>query len=767
MRKESLAFLSGVLLFQQFSMLPDIRWALLLPILLVLLLVSPSFRVLIVAAAAFCWTLWHANSILATALDPSLEGRDLIVTGRVADIPEVSGNRVRFPFEIETLTHEGKVYSNPGRVRLSWYGKVPDLWAGEGWRLTVRLKRPHGFMNPGGFDYEGWLYQKGLRATGYVRQDPASRRLPSLDESFSLHRLRQELHHAIQRALPDNGYRGIVTALAIGLRSGITAEQWQFLTVTGTSHLVAISGLHIGLVAGMVFFMVRLLWARAGPLPLYWPSSKAAAIAAILGAALYAALAGFSIPTQRALIMVGVVMVGLLLQRRRRPSDILAAALLFVLLFDPLAVMSAGFWLSFLAVALILLTMSGRLTWRGWPRWVRVHLVMGLGLAPVLLILFQQVPLLSPVANVIAVPVVSLVVVPLVLAGTLCLAVFPPAGSFLLDLAALALDWLMPFLGWLSRQDLALWRQHVPPAWTVLPAAIGMLLLLAPRGFPARWTGVLWMVPLFLSAPQQPRDGEAWFTLLDVGQGLAAVVRTRDHVMVYDTGPRYSERFDAGSAVLLPYFRQQGIQYVDLLVLGHGDADHVGGAQALFDNFPIGRVISSVPDRIGRPGVQHCHEGQHWQWNGIDFRVMHPAREEGRTGNDASCVLQIGTPGNRILLTGDIERPAEGDLVRRYGKDLRARFLVAPHHGSRTSSSQAFLEAVDPRYVLIPVGYRNRFRLPAAEVLRRYDRAGITRFDSARHGAISLRIDASGGYSKPRSYREESRRYWSAVAGQP
>ncbi len=763
MRKDSLAFLGGVLLFQQLSHLPDIRWALLLPLFAVPYFIFPRFRVVIVAAVAFLWTLWHANLILATGVEPSLEGKDVIVTGRVAGIPEIDGVRTRFHFAVETLVHDGRHHPAPGVVRLNWYGRPPDLWAGEGWRLTVRLKRPHGFMNPGGFDYEGWLFQKGLRATGYVRKDPGNRRLPGLDEAFSLHRQRQVLRHAIQDALAGAESQGIVTALAIGLRTGITTEQWRLLTETGTSHLVAISGLHVGLVAGLVFFLARFAWSRAGALPLYYPSPKAAAVAAMSGAVLYAALAGFSVPTQRALIMVMVVMGGLLLQRRRRPSDILAAALLCVLLFDPLAVMSAGFWLSFLAVGVILMTMSGRLNWRGWPRWWRVHVVMGVGLAPVLLLFFQQVPLISPVANAAAVPVVSLVVVPLVLAGTLCLTVLPAAGAFVLGLAVMILDWLLPFLDWLSRRDLALWRQHAPLAWTLAPAAAGMLLLLAPRGFPGRWTGVVWLLPLLLVEPPRPRPGEAWFTLLDVGQGLSAVVRTRDRVLVYDTGPRFSERFDAGSAVVLPYLRQQGIGHIDTLVLGHGDSDHVGGAQALFDNISIGRVLSSVPDEIGHDGVQPCRDGQHWRWDGIDFRVIHPLVEGADRGNNDSCVLRIGPPGNRILLTGDIERAAEGELVRRLGPDLRARFLIAPHHGSRTSSSRAFLEAVAPRYALIPAGYRNRFRLPAPDVLRRYDEAGIRYYNTARHGAISLRIDGRGAYSGPRSYREESRRYWRSV----
>jgi len=767
LRKESLAFLGGVILFQQLTVLPDILWALLLPLLVPLFFVLPGYRVVIIVASAFLWTLWHANMILATALDPAHEGVDLVVQGQIADIPEKFSKSVRFRFAVDSMTYLGKAHQAPGLVRLSWYGRAPALNAGERWQLKIRLKQPHGFMNPGGFDYEGWLYQNRLRATGYVRKDPANQHLIGGDARFSLNALRQDVLKSITAALPDNASRGIVTALAIGVRKEISLHQWKVLTMTGTSHLVAISGLHIGLVAGMCFLITSRLWSRMGSLPLYWPSSKVAALAAMLGATVYAALAGFSIPTQRALVMVVVVMLSLLLQRQRRSGDILASALLLVLMFDPLAVMSAGFWLSFTAVAVILFTMSNRLAWRGWMRWGRIHLVMALGLAPLLLVFFQQVPLLSPLANFVAVPLVSLIVVPLVMAGTLSLLFLPALGQLLLNLATIILNQLLlPTLDWLAVQDIALWRQHAPLAWTLFPAGIGALLLLSPRGIPGRWIGILWLLPMLMLTPPRPKEGELWFTLLDVGQGLAAVVRTRDHVMVYDAGPRFSRRFDAGSAVLLPFFRHYGISYIDLLVLGHGDSDHIGGAEALFENIDIGLVISSVPEKIDRHTpvprgvVNECGSGQQWRWNGIAFRIIHPVEGDESAGNNASCVLQIGPPGNRILLTGDIEKGTERRLVENFGQDLRARFLVVPHHGSKTSSSTGFLTAVRPEYALIPAGYRNRFGLPAAEVTLRYADAGARQFNTAHDGAVSLQLDSMGGFDAPKSYRQENLRYW-------
>lgn len=760
MRKGVFAFLGGILLLQSLPALPARSWCLLLLLIIPLLFFMGSrWRIVLLAAAGFLWVLWHAGAILATALPEELEGRDVIAEGVVIAIPRLRERGMTLYLDIQHLSQAGEIRPVTCVVRLNWYGSVPTVQAGERWRLKVRLKQPHGYMNPGGFDYEGWLFSRGIRATGYVRQGSENRRL-SPAPAYSWRHWRQRLYDTINMRLADHPFQGMILALAMGERQGISPDQWKVLRGTGTSHLVAISGLHIGLVAGLCFLSLRRLWSRSAILTLHLAAPRAAALGALAAAFLYAALAGFSIPTQRALIMVALAMAAVFVQCRWRPIDVLALALWGVLLLDPLAVMAMGFWLSFTAVAVILFAMGGRIGLRGrWEQWGRLHWVAALGLAPLSLLFFQQQPLLAPLANVLAVPWVSLLVVPLVLAGSCLLAVVPALGGGLLTLAATLLSGLWTVLEWLADMPLGQWFQ-TPPLWAVLAAVPGVVLLLSPRGLPGRWTGAWWLLPLFLAVPARPPDHTLWFTLLDVGQGLAAVVRTRDHVLVYDTGPRFSAHFDTGAAVIVPFLRQQGIHHVDTLVLGHGDNDHIGGAASLLQSVSVGRVISSVPEKVPWRQARHCRAGQTWRWNGIVFRILHPLPDRAFQGNDASCVLQISNGGQGILLTGDIESPAERALVRRYGKQLETPVLVVPHHGSRTSSSTAFLDAVAPAYGLFPVGYRNRYGFPALPVVARYRSRNVRLLDSAQHGAIRFVLDGRGELSAPTVYRNTARRYW-------
>lgn len=774
MRLGAVAFLCGVLLLQQLAELPQLSsiqtvlWLALLLLAVIVTLFIRQLRPLLFLLAGFHWALLQAVLILSSALPAALEKQDVVIQGSIASLPQQQGRKWRFLFDIETLKHgENIVAEPPHHVRLNWYGNAPELNVGDRWHLTVRLKRPHGFMNPGGFDYEGWLFQQGIRATGYVRTSEENRRLSSEPMHYPVQRLRQSLAGAITSHLDQPELSGIVTALAIGERQAISQSQWDVLRKTGTIHLVAISGLHIGLVAGMVFFVVQALWARLASVALRWPAPSVAAIAGFCAALLYAALAGFTIPTQRALVMVAVVMLMLYLQRQRRFSDTLSLALLIVLVFDPFVVMSAGFWLSFSAVAAIIFAMSGRLNRRDWWwRWGRIHLVVAIALLPLLLMTFQQMPLLSPLANFIAVPWVSLCVVPLVLLGTSTMLWLPEMGAWLLNAAATALDWLWPFLESLAAQEAGLWQQHPPALWTLLPALIGILLLLAPRGIPGRWLGIIWCMPLLLVTPARPAAGEWWFTLLDVGQGLAAVVQTQNHTLVYDTGPRFSDSFDTGSAVVVPFLKQAGVNGVDMLVIGHGDNDHMGGAHSVTTLMDVKQILTSVPEKVSwRTGARHCTRGQQWQWDGVLFEILHPS-STGFKGNDASCVLRVSTfidenvaPAS-LLLTGDIEAAAERALVRESTDKLSAKVIVAPHHGSKSSSSDAFVTAVSARYALFPVGYLNRYHFPHPVVTARYMRQGAQIVESAEAGALTFRFDRVGNIIAIERFRDTHRRYW-------
>jgi competence protein ComEC len=767
-RLSVLAFLAGILLVQQLAKLPSLAWAWLLVPLAFTAWRWPRFGLPVLFLLAGClWVTLRAGSLLADRLPTELEGTDLRVEGRIADLPVTGERGLRFVFDIERAWQNNQPVDVPRTVQLSIHGATPVLRVGDAWTFNVRLKRPHGFQNPGGFDYEAHLFQQRIRATGYVREHEPHRLIAPLGTladgvlpGYRLNRFRQVLSARIQTLLPDNRFAPMITAFANGDDDAIPDDQWQVLTHTGTGHLIAISGMNIGLVAGLVFFLARWLWSLPGVTVLWVAAPLIAAGFALLAALGYAALAGFAIPTQRALVMLTVVLGGVFLRRRTTPSVLLAVALLAVLLVDPLAVMSPGFWLSFAAVAVILYALSGAAA-EGWKArlaaWGRIQWVVALGLLPLLLFLFQQASLIGPFANLAAIPVVETVVIPATLLGV--------AGSFFLPdslvawpflLAAQAMALLWPLLELLANLEGMQWAQHNPPLWTLAAALVGILLLLAPRGFPARWLGAVWLLPIFLVRPAMPAPGEAWLTLLDVGQGLSAVVQTAGHTLVYDTGARLSARFDAGRAVVVPFLRHAGVTHVDALIVSHGDNDHLGGSASLLAAMPVARVLSSVPERL--VNAEPCRSGQAWEWDGVRLSILHPQADSRLEGNNRSCVLRVESRFGVALLPGDIAARAERELLVRADEALRADILVVPHHGSKSSSTESFLDAVRPGVALLPVGYRNRYRHPHPVVVARYRERGIALEDSASAGAITLRLGEQG--LQRRRYRETEHRYW-------
>ena len=696
MHAGTLCFLLGVFAFQQCPALPDPWLAVLLPAAGLGWLRGGRAGPLAACATGFLYALLRAHALAPGVLPAEWEGRDLVVEGAVAGLPERMGNRARFELDIDRIVESPGPRSGielPWRVRLNWYRDAPDLRAGERWRLRLRLKRPRGFANPGGFDYEGWLFRRGLSATGYVRAGRNERTAPG---AWSVARVRQGLAERIDTALDPAPLRPLIKALALGVRDEMSPAQWRVLRATGTAHLMAISGLHVGLVAGLAFGIASLAWRLPGVSVLVVDGKRIGAATAILAALVYAALAGFSVPTQRAVVMVACLMLALLARRRVAPAMLLGRALLAVLLLDPFAVNEPGFWLSFSAVAFIFFGVAGRLRVRRstgetlWWRYGRIQCLLGLALLPLGLWFFAEYPLGAPLANTLAVPWVSALVVPPVLAGTLASAALPSMGGVLLELAHLMLSGLWYGLEWFARNVPML---HAGPAvarWQMLAALAGTLLLLAPHGTPARWLGGLWMAPLlFASASPLPAD-ILRLTVLDVGQGLSVVLRTRDHTLVYDTGPRFSERFDAGAAAIVPYLRHIGVREVDTLVLSHRHQDHTGGAASVLEGVSVRRIMTNVSPwaQRGTP----CRAGQRWEWNGVRFMVLHPPADGRSTGNEGSCVLRVVLGESAVLLTGDIGERSERELLERHV--VRADVLLVPHHGSATSSSAAFLDAV-------------------------------------------------------------------------
>ncbi|MEK7436542.1 MAG: DNA internalization-related competence protein ComEC/Rec2 [Pseudomonadota bacterium] len=795
MRSNSIAFALGICLLQQQPQLPPLIWALLLLPALALwwrlheansraaLLAAVLLLPLLFAATGFFYSAARAQWRLAERLPQQWEGVDLALTGVVASLPQPFDGGVRFDFDVEQAVPAAALL--PRRIALAWYNGASReefrdaafIRAGERWRFSVRLKRPHGNINPHGFDYESWLMQRDIGATGYVRPGGSSR----LDDlvarpAYLLQRAREFLRERHWAALTGYPYAGILIALAIGDQNAIDAQQWRLFARTGVSHLMSISGLHVTMVASLLAALVHWLWRRSSALMLALPARKAAALAGFLAALGYCLIAGFAVPAQRTLYMVGVVALALWLGRVSSVSRVLCAALLLVLVLDPWAVLAPGFWLSFGAVAVILYVATGRLRAGQAPepgqgrrlaagllQWGRVQWAITLALAPLLLVWFQQMSLVSPLANAMAIPLVSLVVTPLALAGS----VLP--FDFILQLAHAVMAVQMWLLQWCAALPAAVWQQHAPETWTVALALAGTAWMLLPRGVPARWLGVPLLLPMFTVVPPLPAQGALWVTVLDVGQGLAIFAQTRGHALLYDAGPAYGPDADSGSRVILPFLRASGVVQLDAMIVNHDDNDHAGGAATVLAGVPVAAFYSSIPQThaawLAASGYRlPCAAGRTWDWDGVHFELLHPTAESHAVdrikSNDRSCVLRIATAQGAVLLTGDIEARSEQQLLARAPGKLRVDVLLAPHHSSRTSSTPEFIAAAQPRWVVLPVGYRNRFGHPQEQVLERYRASGAQMLRTDQAGAVLVRLDGEG--ISVQAYRELRKRYWHA-----
>ena len=763
MRSGTIALLLGILCVQQMPGLPDPWLVQFLPLALFAAVFAPGLRLPALFLAGLLWATFRAHLAVTEILPTSLEGVDAMVEGRVAGVPQVTPRRTRFEFEVETLSplqaarelNDSRGHRRfEGRARVAWYG-AEALRAGERWRLKVRLYPPRGYSNPGGFDYERWLFARGIRATGYVRKSGEAVRLEPASP-WDLHGWRQHTAARIFQALPGREAAGIVAALAVGVRGSIDRHQWQVFRETGTAHLMAISGLHIGLMAGLVFLLTRWVFSLGYRACLWMPAQRIAAAAGLAAGIAYAAMAGFSLPTQRAVLMLAVMMWCLNRSRATGFSVALCAALAAVVVLDPFSVLGVSLWLSFAAVAVLAFgTLHRPGKWqrgfRGfWHRWGRAQTLAALGLAPILMAVFGQQPLLSPVANVLAIPWMAFLVVPGAIAGAGLALVSPAAGGVVLSASASLIEWLWPTLELMAAAGFTLEPPAAVPILGLAAAALGVVLLILPREMPGRWLGILFMLPLIGLTVPVPQTGTLRLTVLDVGHGLAVVVRTARGNLVFDTGPRYSGGFDAGADVVAPFLRHHGVRFIDRLIISHPDNDHAGGAEGLLAKLPVGEVIG--PDGS-------CIAGTNWRWDGYDFRILHPRRGHAFQGNDASCVLRISGPGGSILIAADIEAAAEAELSRNPGSRLASDVLVAPHHGSATSSTPQFVRAVRPALVLLSTSGRRRPRLPDAEVVARYQKSGARIESTAQAGAITV-VLANDRPIKVWRHREQSARYW-------
>jgi competence protein ComEC len=706
----------------------------------------------------FIWAVFYAVSIQNAQLPASLENEEILISGKVIDLPLKEPRVSRFLFKVDEVITPAQEKTSLKYIRLSWYGKGFEPRSGEKWQLLVKLKRPHGLANPHGFDYEKWLFQQNIGATGYVRKSKNNKRIAG-SYWWSVGYWRESLKNYLDVNLSDSSHVGVIKALVLGDRSDISVEQWDVFRKTGTSHLIAISGLHIGLVSALVFGFVRLLALR---LPFFSRAAmQYALVVSLMAAIAYAALAGFSLPTQRALIMLVVVLGGIYFQRHYTPFHIITVALGAVLLYDPLAVMAVGFWLSFGAVTVILYATVGRFNNLGKLKQLfQMQWWVAIGLMPLVLYFFNQVSVIAPLANLLAVPFVSLAVVPMLLIALPTALLSQSLGHQALGLVDMLMDVLWQFLEMLAYVEFSTFTLTNVSLVACVIALIGVALLLLPKGFVPKPLTCVLFVPLFFPVkPAGLQNAEFKLVLLDVGQGLSAVIRTAEHTLVFDTGAKYSEKSDLAKSVIIPYLEGENIGQIDTLVVSHGDNDHAGGANTLLKSWPVKHLMTSVPDRFSDYKPSLCRDGVNWIWDEVEFKILGPSRFNLFKGNNASCVLKVSSVNGSVLLPGDIEKQMEYSLLQYNAKQLSADVMVAPHHGSKSSSTDMFIKEVDPSYVLFPVGYSNRFGFPNRQVLERYEKQGSVPFDTASHGAITV----SFSVDRPiqiESFRVSHSKYW-------
>ncbi len=708
----------------------------------------------------FAWAGLQAGGSMALRIPSGLEQRPLTLTGTVAELPQHEARRTRFLFVVEE--GEGAAAELHGRrVMLSWHddhgarqpGPRLGLRAGERWRFEAKLRAPRGLRNPGGFDSQKHALLQRIGATGSLYHPERAVRL---SPAAGVDAWREVMSARIGQTVATPSSR-FVRALALGDTRGLTQQDWHLLRAAGLTHLIAISGFHVGLVASAFAILIGGLWRLFPGWARRLPRPQAMGIAAVLAALGYAVLAGFALPTVRTVLMMAVWAAARLGRRPARVVDTLALALAAVLLFDPLSPLAAGFWLSFGGVAWLAWCLPAT----GTQHWLRGFLsaqaVATVGLLPLTVVLFDQASLAGPLANLVAIPWWSLVVVPLSLLGTAAEALVPGAGTWPWRWAAACFDLTWPGFRGLAESRFSLWWLPEAAPWAGGLALVGAFWLLLPRGVPGKPLAALLWLPLLWPDRGLPRRGEVELAMIDVGQGLSVLVRTARHALLYDMGPAMRGGFDAGERAVVPALRAWGVPRLDRVVVSHDDNDHVGGLASVLRTYPAG-VAQAPPGQgaaleaalpaprasPGAPELRHCLAGERWEWDGVRFRFLHPHLHFPNLGNESSCVLRIETDHGAALLTGDIGEVIERELVRKSPMQLRAEVVFAPHHGSAGSSDPRFVAATGARLALVSSGYRNRFGHPRPQVVARWQAAGAEVVDTADSGAVQVWLSSDG-----------------------
>lgn len=762
-----LALLLGVLLVQWLPGLPP-RWlaGLAVPFAVALAWRWPRARWFAVLLLGLAWAAWRGSLAMDMRLPRALEGRDFEVTGTLDGLPLVREDATHFVLQVERATLDGRRINLHGRLNLNWYEHAPVLLPCSRWQLRVRLKRPRGLINPGGADSERSALEHRISANGYVREDRQNGQLGP--PGFCLDGLRAQLAQGIAARVHDPHDVALLQAFSIGDTRGLDQHDWKVARANGVSHLIAISGFHVGVAAVFGLWLVGMGYLAFPRLALWLPRLQAQAAAAVMVAGIYGALAGWGLPTVRTLLMIAVVALARCSRRHGSGAQSLALALIALLLADPLAVLSAGFWLSFVGVAFLMLCLDARPSGlRGFLHELSMgQLVMTVSLLPLTMWFFGEASLVGALSNLIAVPFVSFAVVPCALVGTLLLLVCPVAAAPVWWLAG----WLAHGQWWLLER-MAQWpgaHWYLPEVqpWALLLATLGALWLFAPRGAPLRGLAMLLLMPLLVPQRTVPDDGAFQVWVLDVGQGLSVLVHTRHHTMLYDAGAAYPSGYDLGEAVVLPSIHALGVGQLDTLMISHADNDHAGGAAAVAAEFPQARRLAGEPERMSFP-MRACAAGQAWQWDGVSFRVLFPpAGTVAGRNNDRSCVVSVEGRAGRLLLTGDISSRVEPQVAAELERDEagneagRDTVMLVPHHGSRSSSSAAFIAGVRPRLAVVSAGWLNRFGHPHPLVVQRYAAAGLQLLNTADSGAIQLDFPANAPPHLAYAWRQRQARYW-------
>lgn len=689
----------------------------------------------------FIWSAYQAQQWLTAKLDPKWVGKSISVTGVITGLPQEEQLYTRFLLTTQKfeLAHQRK------RLQLIWERPHPLLQPGDQWRLSVRLKPPHSLVNFNAPDRLRYWWNEHIHASGYIDSRVDFKKIGvQLNITTRLQRIRQNLQQEINRVVKNPSHAAVIRALTIGQEQGLSEEDWRILQRTGTVHLVVIAGLHIGLMVMMAYYCAGGIWRIFPALLRRWPAQKAGALAALVFALMYGALAGFNIPAQRAVIMCVITMLGQIFCRSSSVYHKITLAGFLVLILQPSAINTVSFWLSFAAVFWIAYATEAEHGVARWRQWLKIQAALFLGLTPLTIYYFQQYSLVSLFANPPAIFWIGWVIVPLCLIAAglshFCLS----AGENLFQLAGWLLEPLWRLLQWIASWPLSGGQRVCYFFWPLLLAELGILWFLAPRKLPLRWLGLCGLTPLFLLQAPQPQPGDFWITVLDVGQGLAVTVQTAGHLLVYDAGPRIPGGFDAGRDVVSPYLTWLGVASIDKLIISHGDNDHSGGAFVLLSRWRIMELLTSMPAMFKNVHAQYCLAGLDWEWDGVPFRILSPTEPQPYQGNNSSCVLQVGKGQQQVLLSGDIEKEVEAELGQRYGASLQSSILIAPHHGSKTSSTLSFLEKVRPQQVIFSLGFFNRFHFPAPSVIGRYRSLQIHTWSTAENGAILIKQTRQG-----------------------